>query len=90
MFGLISTPDPRYGGAPDPDEERARRWEPVNWRISVTMTLSLLCLIVSGATRGIATVALNVTAVGLCLYAMRVAWPAPRRRGSGAPEDADD
>jgi len=90
MFGLISTPDPRYGGAPDPDEERERRWEPVNWRISVTMTLSLLCLIVSGATRGVATVALNIAAIGLCLYAMRVAWPAPRRRGSGAPEDGDD
>jgi hypothetical protein len=90
MFGLISTPDPRYGGAPDPDEERERRWEPVNWRISVTMTLSLLCLIVSGATRGIATIALNVTAVGLCLYAMRVAWPTPRRGGPGAPDDAED
>ena len=24
MLGLISTPDPRYGGAPDPDEERER------------------------------------------------------------------
>jgi hypothetical protein len=90
MFGLISTPDPRYGGAPDPDEERERRWEPVNWRISVTMTLSLLCLIVSGATRGIVTVALNVAAVGLCLYAVRVAWPAPRRRGPGGLDDADD
>jgi hypothetical protein len=90
MFGLISTPDPRYGGAPDPDEERERRWEPINWRISVPMTLSLLCLIVSGATRGIATVALNVAAVALCLYAMRVAWPAPSRPGPGAPDDADD
>jgi len=38
----------------------------------------------------VATVALNVAAIGLCLYAMRVAWPAPRRRGTGAPEDGDD
>jgi hypothetical protein len=54
------------------------------------MTLSLLCLIVSGATHGVVTVALNVSAIGLCLYAMRVAWPAPRRRGSSAPDDGDD
>jgi hypothetical protein len=86
MFGLISTPDPRYGGAPDPDEERERRWEPANWRISVSMTISLLCLIVSGATRGVATIALNVVAVVLCLYAMRVAWPSPKTLSS----DGDD
>jgi hypothetical protein len=75
MLGLISTPDPRYGGAPDPDEERERRWEPINWRISVSMTLSLLCLIVSGTTPAVVTVLLHISAVGLCIYAMRLAWP---------------
>jgi hypothetical protein len=75
MLGLISTPDPRYGGAPDPDEERERRWEPINWRISVSMTLSLLCLIVSGVTPAAIRVVLNVAAIVLCAYAMRVAWP---------------
>ena len=89
MLGLISTPDPRYGGAPDPDEERERRWEPINWRISVSMTVSLICLIVSGATSGLVTVALNVTAVGLCVYAMRIAWPSPRRERRNAPDEAD-
>lgn len=86
MFGLISTPDPRYGGAPDPDEERERRWEPANWRISVSMTVSLLCLIVSGVTRGIEMIALDVVAIGLCLYAMRVAWPSPKRRPPGGDD----
>jgi hypothetical protein len=86
MFGLISTPDPRYGGAPDPDEERERRWEPINWRISVSMTLSLICLIVSGTTPRAITIGLNVAAVGLCFYGMRVAWPTPRRDG----RDDDD
>jgi hypothetical protein len=80
MLGLISTPDPRYRGEPDPDEERERRWEPINWRISVSMTLSLLCLIVSGTTPVVVTVLLNVGAVALCVYAMRLAWPPPRRR----------
>ena len=69
MLGLISTPDPRYGGAPDPDEERERRWEPINWRISVSMTLSLLCLIVSGATPLAVTILLNV-AVALPFFAL--------------------
>jgi hypothetical protein len=84
MLGLISTPDPRYGGAPDPDEERERRWEPINWRISVSMTVSLLCLIVSGATPLAATIALNLAAIALCVYAARLAWP-PRR--PDAPDD---
>jgi hypothetical protein len=78
MLGLISTPDPRYGGAPDPDEERERRWEPIDWRISVSMTVSLLCLIVSATTPVAVTVVLHVSAIGLCVYAMRLAWP-PRK-----------
>jgi len=90
MLGLISTPDPRYGGAPDPDEERERRWEPANWRISVSMAMSLMCLIVSGATRGIATIGLTVAAIALCLYAMRVAWPKPRRSARDGADDLDD
>jgi hypothetical protein len=85
MLGLISTPDPRYRGGPDPDEERERRWEPINWRISGSMTLSLLCLIVSGATPIAVTVALNIMAVALSVYAMRLAWPPPRREA-----DRDD
>jgi hypothetical protein len=83
MLGLISTPDPRYRG-PDPDEERERRWEPINWRISVSMTVSLLCLIVSGTTPLVVTVLLNLAAIGLGVYAARLAWP-PRRRDT--PDD---
>jgi hypothetical protein len=86
MLGLISTPDPRYGGAPDPDEERERRWEPINWRISVSMTVSLLCLIVSGTTPAAVTVLLQVSAIALCAYAMRLAWPA---RQPGERDDVD-
>jgi hypothetical protein len=86
MLGLISTPDPRYGGAPDPDEERERRWEPINWRISVSMTASLLSLIVSAATPTAVTVLLHVSAVVLCIYAMRLAWPT---RGAPEPDEPD-
>ena len=90
MLGLIRTPDPRYGGAPDPDEERERRWEPINWRISVPMTLSLICLIVSAETPRAVTVFLNVSAVLLCIYAMRVAWPRRRERGDEGDLRAGD
>jgi hypothetical protein len=86
MLGLISTPDPRYGGAPDPDEERERRWEPINWRISVSMTVSLLCLIVSGTTPLAVTILLNVGAIALCAYGMRVAWPRRRPDERDAPD----
>lgn len=75
MLGLIDIADPRYGGAPDPDDERERRWEPISWRISVPMTASLICLIVSAETPRLVTVLLNVAAVGLCIYGVRVAWP---------------
>jgi hypothetical protein len=84
MLGLISTPDPRYGGAPDPDDERERRWEPISLRISLPMTASILCLIVSGATPGVARVLLNVLAIALGAYAVRAAWLAARK------SDADD
>jgi hypothetical protein len=90
MLGLISTPDPRYGGAPDPDEERERRWEPINWRISVSMTMSLICLIVSGTTHGAVTAGLTVAAILLCAYAMRVAWPRPRRRARDTADEPDN
>src|SRR3954463_10372302 len=86
MLGLISTPDPRYGGAPDPDEERERRWEPIDWRISVSMTVSLLCLIVSATTPVVVNVLLHFTAVGLCIYGMRLAWPARRPAEPDEPD----
>jgi len=89
MLGLIKTPDPRYGGAPDPDEERERRWEPISWRISIPVTLSLLAIIVSAETPTAVSVLLNMTAIALCAYAMKVAWPR-RDRDPAATDRTDD
>jgi hypothetical protein len=89
MLGLIKTPDPRYGGAPDPDDERERRWEPIDWRISVPVTLSLLAIIVSAETPPVVSILLNVAAVLLCAYAIRVAWP-KRKPDPAASERIDD
>jgi hypothetical protein len=75
MLGLIDTPDPRYGGAPDPDDERERRWEPISRRISVPVFLSIMALIVSPQTPAVVSVLLNAAAIALCAYAVRQALP---------------
>jgi hypothetical protein len=87
MLGLIDTPDPRYGGAPDPDDERERRWEPISRRISVPVFLSIMALIVSPQTPVAISVLLNVAAVALCAYAVRQALP---RREADPPDGTDD
>jgi hypothetical protein len=88
MLGLIKTPDPRYGGgAPDPDEERERRWEPISRRISIPVFLSIMALIISPRTPVAVSVLLNVAAIALCAYAVRQAWP---QRNPEAPDSAED
>lgn len=87
MLGLIKTPDPRYGGAPDPDDERERRWEPISRRISVPVFLSIMALIVSPQTPVAVSVMLNVAAIALCAYAVRQAWP---RRDAESPDGTED
>jgi hypothetical protein len=87
MLGLIKTPDPRYGGAPDPDEERERRWEPISRRISVPVFLSIMALIISPRTPVAVSVLLNVAAIALCAYAVRQAWP---QRDPEPPDGAED
>ena len=86
MLMLIDTADPRYGGAPDPDEERRRRWEPMSLRIVLPVAGSLGCLIVSGLTAPVVGVVLIVVALALCAYAVRAAWSTPdgrRTEGGG-------
>jgi hypothetical protein len=80
---LIETSNFRYGGDPDPDEERERRWEPVSLRLFLPMVGSMSCLIVSAVTTGAVTFLLNVVAIGLCLCFVRAAWPT--RGGPSAP-----
>jgi hypothetical protein len=77
MLMLIHTSDPRYGGAPDPDEERERRWEPISLRLFLPMAGSLSCITVSAVTSPAVTYALDVAAIALCLVFVRAAWPKP-------------
>ena len=98
MLMLIDTADPRYGGAPDPDEERRRRWEPISLRILLPVTGSLGCLIVSAVTEPFIALVLNLAAIVLCAVAVRAALPRRRRRPArgealrapGPPGEADD
>jgi hypothetical protein len=76
MLMLIDTPDPRYGGAADPDEERERRWEPVSARIFLPAAGSLSCLIASGLTPPAVAYGLDAVALLLCLSIARTTWRA--------------
>jgi hypothetical protein len=74
MLMLIDTADRRYGGAPDPDEERARRWEPIGARIFLPGAGSMSCLIASGLTPPAVAYGLDAVALVLCLSIARTSW----------------
>jgi hypothetical protein len=84
---LIDVADPRYGGSPDPDDERRRRWEPMDKRVLLPFLGSASCLIVSSVTTPEGTIALTAVASGLCLLGARAAL-APRRRNRTDHESA--
>ena len=85
---LIDAVDPRYGGSPDPDDERRRRWQPMDRRITVPFLGSASCLIASAVTSPETSAGLTVAAVALCAYAARAAL-APRNRDSRPDEPTD-
>jgi hypothetical protein len=75
MLMLIDTDDPRYGGAPDPDAERERRWEPIGLRLLLPVAGSSSCLILAAVATPALAYALDALAVVLCLVFVRAAWP---------------
>lgn len=70
---LIDAVDPRYGGSPDPDDERRRRWQPIDKRVSLPFLGSVACLVASAVSTPEVTYGLTLAASGLCLYAARAA-----------------
>ncbi len=70
---LVDVADPRYGGAPDPDEERRRRWEPMSRRIVLPVAASIVCLMISPVTAPQLGFALVVVAIALSGWAVAVA-----------------
>jgi hypothetical protein len=86
MLMLIHTADrPNFGGGPDPDDERERRWEPISLRIFLPSAGALSCLIVSAVTAPAITYALDVAAIALCVLFVRAALP---KRDGGNDGDA--
>lgn len=73
MLALIDAVDPRYGGSPDPDDERRRRWAPMDKRVSLPFLGSATCLIASAVTAPPAGLGLTFAAVGLCYMGARAA-----------------
>ena len=84
---LIDAVDPRYGGSPDPDDERHRRWQPMDKRVSLPFLGSAVCLIAAGAipTTPEGIYGLTLAASGLCLYGARAALA--RRTDDAADDD---
>ncbi len=88
---LIDAVDPRYGGSPDPDDERRRRWQPMDRRITLPFLGSASCLIASAVTSPEASAGLTFAAVGLCAYAARAALATrDRNRTRDAPPDTPE
>ncbi len=84
LLMLIDAVDPRYGGSPDPDDERRRRWQPMDKHILWPAIGSVACLIVSGVGSDEAAYGFTLAAVGLCAYAAQAARP---KRAPDASED---
>ena len=85
---LIDAVDPRYGGAPDPDDERRRRWQPVDRRVLVSFMGSLTCLAVGSVLEPAAAIGFDLAAAGFCYAGVRAAWPRDRRADGTADRGA--
>ncbi len=93
MFALmlIDAVDPRYGGSPDPDDERDRRWQPIDKRVSLPFFGSVACLIAAAAIpTPEAHYGLTLAASGLCLYGARAALASRTQDAAGGDRRADD
>lgn len=91
LLMLIDAVDPRYGGSPDPDDERRRRWQPMDRRVLWPALGSVAFLIVSGVGSDEAAYGFTFAAVGLCAYAAQAARPKRTSESSGdngSPEDS--
>jgi len=93
MFALmlIDAVDPRYGGSPDPDDERRRRWEPVDRRVLLSFTGSFTCITVGSVLEpGAAFVGFNLAAAMFCYAGVRAAWPRGGRHANGPADRETD
>ena len=87
LFMLVDTPDPRYRGGPDPDDERERRWEPISRRLFVPAAGSVSCFVLAPFAGGqFAAWALTAGGVALCAQFVRVSLrDVPQRRNRTFP-----
>jgi hypothetical protein len=83
LFMLVDTPDPRYGGGFDPDDERERRWEPISWRQFAPAAGSISCFVFAPVTGGpFPSWLMTVGGIALCAQFVRVTLREdPPRRG---------
>jgi hypothetical protein len=91
LFLLVDTPDPRYHGGPDPDEERERRWEPISRRLFVPAAGSVSCFAVAPvAGSSFAGWAMTACGVALCARFVQVSLRDAPPRGNRRRPAGDD
>jgi hypothetical protein len=91
LFMLVDTPDPRYRGEPDPDDERARRWEPISRQLFVPAAGSVSCFVLAPFAGGpLAGWALTAAGVALCAQFVRVSLRDVPQRGNRTSPHGDD
>ena len=91
LFLLVDTPDPRYRGGPDPDDERERRWEPISRQLFLPAAGSMSCFVLSPfAGSEFAGWALTAAGIALCAQFVRVSLRDAPQRGSRPSRAGDE
>jgi hypothetical protein len=91
LFMLVDTPDPRYRGEFDPDDERERRWEPIGRHLLVPAAGSVSCFVLAPfAGSPFAGWALTAGGVALCAQFVRVSLRDVPQRGNRTSPAGDD
>ena len=85
LWLLVDTPGRRpEPSGPDPDDERARRWEPISRQLFVPAAGSLSCFALTPFTGSpVGSWALTAAGVALCVQFVRVSLRDLPQRGAG-------
>lgn len=88
MLMLVDIADSRYGGAPDPDGEREKRWETADRRVTLPFAGAFTCLVAAGGgTSPEAVYGFTAAAVGLAFMGTRAALAERARDRRAAAQD---
>ncbi len=88
LLMLVDVADPRYGGSPDPDDEREERWRPIDKHISIPFLLALFAIGGAANTTSVAVAApLTLIACVLTFVGARYALAEAPAKDAGGPRE---